>query len=156
MAAVWGVELDEGLVAHEGPVITGMKAELYGRRIGGRAADGAVRVGDRRAAGDHAGGDGAGVRDRLAEIAAGDVVRGIVVDQHRRIGLLALVPGRRTPQRQPARDPGHQGGLYTPDAKVLTVGVVENIADHTRIEERDLYVVPVLLIDRPVPLQSMA
>src|SRR5580704_3907149 len=101
MAGVCGVELHEGRVAREGPLISGMKAELYGWCIGGRAADGAVWVGDRRATGDHAGGDGAGLRDRLAEIAAGDVVRGIVVDQHRRISLLALVPRRRTPQRQP-------------------------------------------------------
>src|ERR1700722_16943836 len=156
MAAVCGVDLHEGRVAHEGPFIARMKAELYGRRIGGRAADRAVRVGDRRAAGDHAGGNGAGLRDGLAEIAAGDVVRGIVVEQRGRIRLLALVPGRSTPQRQSARDPGHQGGLDAPDAKVLTVGVVENIADHTRIEERNLYVVPVLLVDGPVPLQPMA
>ena len=92
---------ERGVSAGDRPVIAGAQAELNRRRIGARGVDRAERVGDRRAIGAEG---VAGIRDRLAE------VRAVwnVVKQYWRVRLPALVPGRRTLQRQPGHDPGQQ------------------------------------------------
>src|SRR5713226_7628472 len=58
-------------------------------------------------------------------------------------------------QGQPTDYPGQQRRLDTLDEEVLAVGVVENVADQTGVEESDLDVVPVLPVHGPVPLQAM-
>ena len=58
-------------------------------------------------------------------------------------------------QRQAVGHPRHDRGLDTLDYEILAVGVVENVAHHGGVEERDLHVVPVFLVDRAVPLQAM-
>src|ERR1700721_3995742 len=146
MAAVGRAELDEGGVLADAPVIAGTQTELNRRRIGARGADRAERVGDRRAIAAEA---VAGIRNRLAEARASP----IVVEQNRGIRLPALVPGCRSLQRQPIHDPGHQRALHTLDEELLPVGVEENVADHTGVEEGDLEVAPVLPYHAPVPFQ---
>src|SRR5277367_2543478 len=118
MAAVVGAHLHERRVAVETPLVAGVQAKLYWRRIGARGADGSVRVGNGRATRDRGRGSAvhdATLRDRLPEVAAGDVVSGIVVDQQGRIRLLAVVPGCRTSQRQSVDHTGLHRGLETPD-----------------------------------------
>src|ERR1700674_3717953 len=99
MAAVCGADLNERNVSANGPLVTGMQAELYRRRIGAWGADRAERGGDRAALGAEG---VAGKRDWLAEIRA----FGIVVEQRRRVCLPALIPGCRTLQREPSHDSG--------------------------------------------------
>ena len=91
------------------------------------------------------------LRDRLAVVRA----RGVVVDQRGRVLLPALVPGPRVLQRQAAHHSGHQRGLDALDEEILTVGVVEEIADHPGVEELDLHVIPVLAVHGAVPLQAV-
>src|ERR1700686_3342186 len=125
MAAVRGGDLNERRVSGDGPLVAAAQAELDRRRIRARGADRADRVGDRRATET----EGiAGIRDLLAEVRA----RWIVVEQNRRIRLPALVPGRRTLQRQLAGDPAHQRRLDSLDDEILAVGVIENVSRHTR------------------------
>src|ERR1700719_4223189 len=124
MPAVDGAQLNERRVAVDSPLVAGAQAELNGRRIGAGRADRAVRVGDRKAIFARAVAD---FRDWLPEVTA---LR-IVVDQLRRIRLSALVPGSCRLHRQPVDDPGYQRRLDTLDEEILTVGVVENVADHT-------------------------
>src|SRR5665213_780671 len=147
MAGVAGADLKVRTVFADVPIVAGAQTELNRRRIGARGADRAVRVGDRRAT---AARGIAGLSDRLAEARAGEVA-----DQRRRIRLPALIPGGRTLQRQFVGDAGHQRGLDTLDQEILTVGVVENVADQAGIEERDLDVVPILPVHGAVPLQAM-
>src|SRR6266436_2613723 len=128
MPVVRGAGLYERRVSGDIPVVAGAQAELHRWRIGARGADRAEGVGD----GGTIGTEGiAGVRDRLPEARA----RWIVVEQNGRVRLPALVPGRRTLECQPCHDPGYQGGLNPLDEEVLTVGIEENIADDTRVEE---------------------
>src|SRR5450755_4361340 len=148
MAAMRSAELHKRAVARDGPLVPGAHAELNRRRIGTGGTDRAERTGDLRATGT---GSAADLRNRLAVVRAG----GVVVGQHWLIRLHALVPGDGTLQCQPADDPADQRGLDTPDPKVLAIGVKENVAGHTGVEEGDLDVVPVLLVDGPVPLQAM-
>src|SRR5579859_1975150 len=148
MAVVRGGELDERRVVAEAPLVAGAQTELDRRRIRARRAYRTEWVDDRRAV---AAEGVAGVRDLLAEVRA----RRVVVEQDRRIRLSALVPGCRSLQRQLVRDPAQQRGLDTLDEEVLAVAIEENVADHARVEEGDLDVVPVLAIHGPVPLQAM-
>src|SRR5882757_7340383 len=148
MAAVGDAYLYVRVVTGEGPLVAGAQAELNRRRIGARGTGRAEGIGDRRAIGAEG---VASLLDWLAEIRA----LGIVVEQNWRIRLPALVPGCRTLQCQPSHDPASQRRLETLDEEVLAVGVEENVADHTRIEEGDLDVVPVFPVQGPVPLQAM-
>src|SRR5215472_4889291 len=80
----------------------------------------------------------AGVGDLRSEVRA----CWVVIDQHWVIRLLAVVPRGGTLQGETGYDTGDQRGLGTPDEEVLAVGVEEDVADHARVEERDLHVVP--------------
>src|SRR6185437_431532 len=148
MAGVSNTDLDERRVIVERPLVARAQAELNRWRVRTGIADGAEEIGDRFAIGART---LAGLRDRLAEIHAGR----IAVDQRRRVHLFALVPGSGALQRQPRRDPRDQRGLYAPNAEVLAIGAEAQVAGLTRIEKPDLYIVPVLLIQRAVPLQPM-
>jgi len=133
---VRGTELHERRVSTEIPIIAGPGTPLDRRRIGAGRADRAEWVGN---------GSGRGRGIRLAAFLRNwlaDVrTRRVVIDQGRRIGLHALVPRDRALQCQAARRAPDQRGLDAANAEVLSVGVVEQIADHAGIEERDLNVV---------------
>src|SRR6185437_6962536 len=140
-------DLDVGNVIAGHPVIARTQAELHGRRVGAGGADRPEGVRYRDASAG-----AADLRDRLTEIRR---VRGVVVDQGRGVGLAALVPVSRALHGEPGHDAGHEGGLDALDEEVLTVGVVEDIADHAGIEELDLHVGPLVVIHRAVPLQPV-
>ena len=57
---------------------------------------------------------------------------------------------------QPLPDLGDERSLGAVDAEVLAVGVEEDGAGDARVEELDLHVVPVLAIDRAIPLEVPA
>src|SRR5262245_43917451 len=121
MAAVDSARLYEGHVSVDGsPVVAGTQAELNRRRIRARGVDRPEQVGHGRASAT-----GAVLRNRLAVVGA----RGIVDEQGRRVRLPAAIPGCRPLQRQPGDEPGNERSLNTLDEEVLTIGVVENVAD---------------------------
>src|SRR2546421_6366967 len=148
MAGMTDADLNERGVSGDVPVVTSTQAELQRRCISARGTKRAIRVEDRRADQERC----ARLRDRLAEIRS----TRIIVDQYRRIRLPPLVvPGSRPLQGEPGQDAGDQRCLDTLNEKVLPVGVEEDVAGHTGVEEGDLDVVPGLPIHRTVPLQAM-
>src|SRR5216684_4028497 len=105
--------LHEGVVAVELPIIASAQAELDGRRVGARTADRAKEVNKRLTAACRA-----RFENGLAEVDAAWKV----VNQGRRVGLYALVPRRRSLQRQSLGNQRHDGSLDTPNPVILSVG----------------------------------
>src|SRR5579872_106914 len=87
--------------------------------------------------------------DRLAEVRA----RGIIVDELRRVHLLAAVPSGRALEFQPAPNLRDERGLGAIDAEVLAVVVEEESAGEARVEELNLDVFPVLAVKGAIPLE---
>src|SRR6202044_2417799 len=134
---VSGARLCKRVVLLDRKFVAQPYAALEQRRVRARAADGAVRVGER--------GDG------LAEAgAARDVV-----GQKRRIRLLALVIRGRGLQGQALQEARGDRGLEAANAIVGAVRGEGEIAKLAGIEERELNVVPVFLVDGSIELDAV-
>src|SRR5580704_2495982 len=148
MTGMLTAELHEGVIAVDRPVVASAQVELNGRGIGARGSGRSEQVADGlapRAAGTTLLGDG------LAEIHAG----WIGVDERRRVCLRARIPRGSSLHRQPRRYTSHDRRLDASYAEILAVGPEGQIAGLARIKEADLHIVPVLLVQRAVPLEAV-
>src|SRR6202044_3904032 len=138
----------EGVVVPHRPFVTGPQAELDWRRIRRGRSDRTERIHDGRAI---AAGGVALLRDGFTEIGT----RRVVVDQRRRIRLPGLIPrGGRLNGESTGYADDHRG-FEALDQEILSIGIEEQVAQQTGIEERDLHIVPVLAVDGAVPLKAM-
>src|ERR1700678_2095484 len=127
------IDLSKRGITVERELVTCADVALKGGRPGERAAECPARIWNVRCA---------------------EVNRSAVLPQEcRLLDQLAVIPGRARLEGEPGRDAGHARGFHA------THPVVTPVEDHAVGEDTagtsiDLYVVPVLLIDRAVPLDA--
>src|ERR1035438_5056521 len=84
-----------------------------------------------------------------------DGLAGLRIHQRERLDHFAVVRRRRGGHRQTREYPREHGGLRPAHPIVRTIGDELQIAGYAGVQDSDLYVLPVFLVDRSVPLQSM-
>src|SRR5260221_6668249 len=133
------VDLSELVIAVDGDLVARANVALKGRRPGERAAEYPAWIGD---------------------CLFGEVLQCAEVDrcavspqECRLLDQLAVIPGPTGRDAEPALDAGHQRGLNTTDPVITSVDVYAQ-ADETGCTYGNLCVVPVLLIDRAIPLNA--
>src|SRR3984885_13187425 len=144
MAGMRGAGLCEGIVRVHRPLVAQTQVELQRRRIGAGAADRTVRI--------------LNAEDGLSVFGLGRRVRqqcGIIGDQVGRVGLFTAVPGSPSLRRQALGNHCDKRRFHTANPIVRSIRGESDIAEFPRVKKVDLHIVPVFLIDRPVPLQAV-
>src|ERR1700693_439739 len=132
-------DLSERVVAIEREVVTDAKVTLERRRPGERTAECPARI---RSSPTIKG-------PQLAEIDRCSVSpqEGRLLDQ------LAMISGASGLDAEPARDAGYEGSLNSAHPVVTAVEEYAQ-GDETRRTDGNLHMIPVLLVDRAIPLDA--